>query len=112
MFASGAHERSGMTIIFIIVCLLGIALSIKSLIVLGSAAPWTSAGWWLTVVYFVAVSVKAAGAYPVSSYLEYGVLAALAIAFVVAGVRDERQAQPWWWPTERSGTRAEKRRAA
>jgi hypothetical protein len=36
-------------------------------------------------------------------------LLVLTVAFVVAGVRDERQAEPWWWPTHTGPTRAEKR---
>jgi hypothetical protein len=43
-----------------------------------------------------------------ANYLEYVLLNALAIAFVVAGFRDERQAEPWWWPKRRGLTRAER----
>lgn len=94
-----------------LVCLLGIAVSAKSTLVLGRMAPWTSAGWLLTVVYFIEVVVKTtlAPAFPAAA--EYAVLAALAVAFVVAGVRDERQAEPWYWPDHQGTTRAEKRAA-
>jgi hypothetical protein len=93
------------------VCVLGIALSLKSIAVLGGAAPWTSAGWWLTILYFIAVIAKTAVAPALPPSIEYSVLAALALAFVVAGVRDERQAEPWWWPNRRGTTRAEKGRS-
>jgi predicted histidine transporter YuiF (NhaC family) len=97
------------TAIVALVCLLGIALSVKSTVVLGRAAPWTSAGWLLTVVYFIEVIVKTTLAPAFPTALEYAVLAALAVAFVVAGVRDERQAEPWYWPNRQGTTRAEKR---
>jgi hypothetical protein len=100
-----------MHIAFIIVCLLGIALSLKSVIVLGGVAPWTSLGWWLTAVYFVEAIVKSTAVPAFPAVAEYAVLAVLAVAFVIAGIRDERQAEPWWWPNARGITRAEKRRA-
>ncbi len=99
------------TALVIAICLAGIALSVKSVIVLGRAAPWTSAGWWITVVYFLAVIAKLLDATVVPAYLEYLVLIVLTVAFVVAGVRDEPQAEPWWWPNRRAKTRAERRQS-
>ncbi len=90
-----------------LICLLGIAVCAKSLSVLGREAPWTSAGWALTVLYFIVILVKVKRV-PEPAVLEYAALAALAIAFIVAGIRDERQAEPWWWPTRRGMTRAER----
>lgn len=100
-----------LTVVVEIVCVLAIALSAKSIIILGTAAPWTSAGWWLTIVYLVAVIGKAGFGYVPPWHAEYVVLAALTVAFLIAGVRDERQAEPWWWPTRRGDNRADKRRA-
>jgi len=100
-----------MQIVFGLVCLFGIALSVKSVLVLEAKAPWTAAGWWLTVVYFIAAILRATVAPSLPSLVEYAALAALALAFVVAGVRDEPQSEPWWWPNHRGVTRAEKRRA-
>jgi hypothetical protein len=97
------------TAIVALVCLLGIALSVKSTVVLGRTAPWTSAGWLLTVVYFLEVIVKTTLAPALPTAAEYAVLLALAVAFVIAGVRDERQAEPWYWPDHQGATRAEKR---
>jgi uncharacterized membrane protein HdeD (DUF308 family) len=110
MFDGTRTEHRGMRIVLAVVYLLGIALSIKSVIVLGRAAPWTSAGWWLTAAYFIAVIAKAtvAPAFPVSA--EYAILLALTVVFVVAGVRDEAQAEPWWWPRRLGATRAERGR--
>ncbi len=101
----------GTATIIALICVLGAALSVKSVSVLGRSAPWTSAGWWLTLLYFFAVAAKATFAPGVPAYAEYVVLVALTIAFVIAGIRDERQAEPWWWPDHRGITRAEKRLA-
>ncbi len=97
------------TVIVDLLCVLGIALSVKSMLVLGVRAPWTSAGWALTVVYLVDVLVTQTLGARVPRFIEYVVLGALAVAFVLAGLRDERQAEPWWWPTTQGATRAEKR---
>jgi hypothetical protein len=91
------------------ICLLGIAVCAKTLAVLGRHAPWTSGAWLLTALYFIVVLIKVTRVPNLASWIEYAILAALTIAFVVAGVRDERQAEPWWWPARRSLTRAERR---
>ena len=110
--AASLEERGmGIAAIVLVVSGLGIALSAKSLAALGRAAPWTSAGWCLTLLYFIETGVKATLAPGLPAVAEYGALAALTLAFGVAGVRDEPQAEPWWWPSRRSATRAEKRRA-
>jgi hypothetical protein len=98
-----------MRIVLAVIYLLGIALSIKSVIVIGRAAPWTSAGWWLTAAYFVAAGAKATVTPTLPVGVEYAILVALAATFVVAGVRDEAQAEPWWWPHRLGATRAERR---
>jgi len=96
-------------IAYVIFSVLGIALSLRSIAVLGTRAPWTSAGWLLTVLYFVAAIAKAGPGWILPAHGEYWFLIALTIAFVVAGVRDERQAEPWWWPNRCGETRAERR---
>jgi uncharacterized membrane protein len=92
----------------VLICVLGIALSVRSLVVLERKALWTSAGWLLTAIYLVAVVVKATLLPALPIYAENAALAALTIAFIVAGLRDERQAEPWWWPNHRGETRAER----
>jgi hypothetical protein len=96
-------------LLVILICVLGLAVSLKTVFVLGGCAPWTSAGWWLTILYLAAVIAKIVGHVVVPAHADYLVLVGLTIAFVVAGVRDERQAEPWYWPVRRSSTRAEKR---
>jgi hypothetical protein len=57
------------------------------------------------------IEYSGAGAPQPSAYAGYACIALLTIAFVVAGVRDEPQAEPWWWPRRVGSTRAEKQRA-
>ena len=97
-------------IIVDLICVLGIALSLKSMVVLGRHAGWTAAGWGLTAIYLAAVIVQVRTGHRLPGHSEYILLAALTVAFVIAGVRDEPQAEPWWWPTQRGSTRAQKRR--
>ncbi len=87
------------------------ALSVRSVAVLRTAAPWTSAGWAGTLGYCIAAAVEFSreGEQRIAAYVAYFFLLVLTVAFVVAGVRDERQAEPWWWPTHAGPTRAEKR---
>ena len=87
------------------------ALSARSIAVLGAKAPWTSAGWAGTIGYCASAIVEYnVPAYHVlGGYAAYAFLIALAIAFAIAGVRDEPQAEPWYWPTHAGPTRAEKR---
>ena len=79
-------------------CLAGFVLSLKSMSVLRARSAYTYAGWLFTALYFVAAALKAAGVWSPPFHLEYACLALLTIAFVVAGVRREPQAEPWWWP--------------
>jgi len=92
-----------------VVCAAGLLLSLRSAGVLRARSPWTSAGWLATAAYFAlelgAVVRRAATPF----HLEYALLAALTLAFVVAGVRDERQAEPWWWPARAGLTGRERR---
>jgi len=107
---TGAESGVMPSAVLDLVCLAGIALSLKSIVVLGRAAPWTSLGWLLTIVYFLEVIVKTSVVPALPAYAEYAILALLAIAFVIAGVRDEPQAEPWWWPNHLGSTRAQARR--
>ncbi len=84
-------------------------MSLKSVAVLARAgSPWTSAGWLLTLAYFVLAGLKVALAWSVPFHAEYVALALLTVAFILAGLNDERQAEPWWWPV-RAGLRGRER---
>lgn len=85
------------------------AISLKSVAVLGRGSPWTSAGWGLTVLYAAIVAAEFVYGRRIA-VAGYADLVALSIAFVVAGVRDERQATPWYWPTGLLASRRERRR--
>jgi hypothetical protein len=87
------------------------ALSLRSIAVLRARAPWTSGGWAGTLGYGIAAVVEYSNEslHQPAAYVAYAFLLLLTIAFVIAGIRDEPQAEPWWWPTHVGQTRAEKR---
>jgi hypothetical protein len=88
------------------------ALSVRSIVVLGARTPWTTAGWAGTFAYCVAAAIEYSGApmRPLWALTSYVCLVALTAAFILAGVRDEAQAEPWWWPQRIGPTRAERRK--
>ncbi|GAC1417577.1 MAG: hypothetical protein NVSMB64_27440 [Candidatus Velthaea sp.] len=73
-----------------------------------AGSPYTMWGWILTAAY-CAYELLEFARLPVPAHGEYVFLAALTVAFIVAGVKDEAQAEPWWWPTHRGPTRAQRR---
>ena len=87
-------------------------LSLRSLAILRARAPWTSGGWGATLGYGVAAAVENGNPalHQPAAIASYAFFIALTIAFVIAGVRDEPQAEPWWWPARTGLTRAERRR--
>jgi hypothetical protein len=97
--------------IFAILGIVLVVLSARSIVILGLRAPWTCAGWIGTIGYCIAAAVEYSGAAmrPMWAAVSYLCLAVLTAAFVVAGVRDEPQAEPWWWPTRIGPTRAQRR---
>jgi hypothetical protein len=95
-------------LIWLVLCAAGTALSCKSVIVLGTRSRWTQVGWAATAGYFIIAGGKAATG-TAFAHVDYGALALLTVAFVVAGMRDEPQAEPWWWPTHAGPTGRERR---
>ncbi len=87
-------------------------LAVRSLLVLGTRAPWTSVGWLATVGYFASAAWRYAHEGPQRGVLVLsGVLfVVLAAAFIIAVIRDEPQAEPLLWPSRVGLTRAQKRR--
>ncbi|GAC1536192.1 MAG: hypothetical protein NVS2B17_07450 [Candidatus Velthaea sp.] len=73
-----------------------------------AGSPYTMWGWILTVAYCSYVVLELARL-PVPAHLEYVFLAALTGTFIIAGIKDEAQAEPWWWPVHRGPTRAGRR---
>ena len=88
------------------------ALALRSLLVLGKAAPWTSVGWAATVGYFAAAAWRYAHDGPQRELLLFSeaLFVVLAASFIIAVVRDEPQAEPLLWPRRIGLTRAQKRR--
>jgi hypothetical protein len=89
-----------------------VVLAIRSLAVLGTRAPWTSTGWAATAAYFVTAAWRYAhdGAHRGIMLLAEVFFVILAVAFVIAVMRDEPQAEPLLWPSRVGLTRAQKRR--
>jgi len=89
-------------------------LSLRCIVVLGTRAPWTSAAWAATLAYCISAGIEfsVAGLHAPAEFIARAFLLLLTCGFVIAGIRDERQAEPWWWPTGPGSTRAEKREAA
>jgi hypothetical protein len=114
--AAGNRNADGMNVYGI---LIGIALAVLAAISLRSmqftwkVSPWTSVGWAATRVYCLfdlarIVLLPEGQNFPILPHVDWGMLLVLTAAFIIAGVRDERQAEPWYWPRGRGATRAEK----
>jgi hypothetical protein len=86
----------------------GILLSIRSLIVLGAGSPWMSAGWAGAILYFALLFLRNLRGTQAGVLNEYAIVAFVAVVWIVSIARDERQAEPWWWPRGRGPTRAER----
>lgn len=86
-------------------------LSVRSIWIARQRAPLTTAAWAATFAYCIAAGVElsSAPAHQVASIVGYVFLVVLAVTFAIAGVRDEPQPEPWWWPVKLGRTRAERR---
>jgi hypothetical protein len=87
-------------------------LSLRTIVILKREAPWTTAGWACTILYDCGASSEILSHTHMPLHAPYIALAALIVAFLVAGVRDEPQGDPWWWPSRLALTRAERQRIA
>ncbi|GAC1524304.1 MAG: hypothetical protein NVS2B8_07950 [Vulcanimicrobiaceae bacterium] len=98
-------------VLWLIVCISGVALSFASARVLGPASRATAAGWFATAGYFAVAAIDVVRGTKAPLYADDVLLAVLAIAFVTAGRRDEPQAEPWYLPTHAGLTGAQRRAA-
>jgi len=80
------------------VCAAGLVLSVRSATRLGARSPFTLVGWLCTAAYFVLAGYDAWARTLAPLHADYALVAALTLAFIVAGLRAEPQAEPWWWP--------------
>jgi hypothetical protein len=100
-----------MNVLFVLFDAALAVLAVRSLVILGRRAPWTSLGWAGTIGYCVPAGTRFSGIPGLQlTIIANAFLTLLIVAFVVAGVRDEPQAEPWWWPTGVGLRRSEKRR--
>ena len=91
----------------------GFLLSLRSIFILRTVSPWMTAGWAVAAIYFVTLFVhNLNGRVTFGALPEYALVLIVAVVWIVAVVRDEPQAEPWWWPRHRAQTRAEKRHSA
>jgi hypothetical protein len=97
-------------ILWLALCAFGAALSMRSVAKLGAASPLTRLGWFFTLAYCAIAAVDAARSLAAPAHVDDVALVLMALAFVVAGIRDEPQAEPWYWP-ERAGLTGRERRA-
>jgi hypothetical protein len=81
------------------VCLAGFAVSLRSAGVLRKPSIWTMTGWLATAAYFAIAAYDAVLSQRAPLHADYVAVGILIVAFVVAGIRDEPQADPWYWPT-------------
>jgi hypothetical protein len=99
-------------VVWLAACVAGIALSLKSVAVLRSPSAWTIAGWVFTALYCAIAAYDVARNRHAPAHVDYVILAFLTICFIVAGRRDEPQAEPWWWPRGAGPTGAQRRAGA
>lgn len=86
-------------------------LAFRSIAVLGSGSPWTSAGWGATMISAGAAALRylSGGPAPLPMLISEIFFGVLTIGFIGAAVRDEAQAEPLMWPRRIGLTRAQKR---
>lgn len=85
-------------------------LSSRSMQYTRARSPWTFWAWAATIAYcvYAYIEIRPLFGLHLPEHGEYVFLIALTVAFVVAGVKDEAQAEPWYLPTRLGPTRAEK----
>jgi len=100
-----------MNLVFVACDVVVAIVALRALAVLRGRSPWTTVGWAATAVYCATAAVEFSRSAPsrglmLSADAFFGVLL---VAFIVAGIRDEAPAEPFWWPTRIGLTRAQKR---
>jgi len=95
--------------LWLALCVAGIALSVRSALVLGSASRATQVGWIATAAYFIIAAIDAVRRMHAPFFADDVAIGVLTITFIVAGRRDEPQAEPWYLPTHAGPTGAQRR---
>jgi hypothetical protein len=100
------------TALYLVVDGFGVFLAVRSLFILRTGSPWSSVGWLCTALFFALLFERASTRrHGLGQPFDVGLLIGLALTFGIGTSRDERQAEPWFWPTRLSSTRAERRRS-
>ena len=85
---------------YVLVDLAICVLAIRSMGLLRAGSPWATAAWAFAFVYGAAEAI--AYSQPLvhrpAGQVGYGALVLVAVAFIVSGIRNEPQGDPWWWP--------------
>jgi hypothetical protein len=67
-----------------------------------------AAGWCGAIIYFAVLFVRNLTGSSIGMIGEYVIVLFVAVIWIVAVARDERQAEPWWWPRTLGPTRSER----
>jgi hypothetical protein len=86
-------------------------LALRSLAVVQTKAPWTSAGWAGTLGYCATAAVAFSRNVPPLGFMLWAdaFLVLAAGSWVTAAIKREPHAEPWWWPVRLDATGAPKR---
>lgn len=65
-------------------------------------------GWTVAGVYFLVLFVRNLNGTTIGPFGEYALVLFVAVVWIVAVVRDEPPAEPWWWPVRLGPRRSER----
>lgn len=96
--------------LYVLVDLALCVLAVRSIGLLRGSSPWATLGWAFAFGYGAATAVEYAlpPFHRPAAQIAYACLLAVAAAFIISAVKDERQGDPWWWPLRLGRTRAER----
>jgi hypothetical protein len=99
--------------LFVAVDLAVAVVAVRSALLLRRRSPFSTVGWLLTIGFGLAAATEYGipALHAVAGQVAHGFLVVLAVAFIIAGIRDEPQAEPLLWPVRIGPTRAERRAA-
>jgi hypothetical protein len=82
-------------VVWSVFCVAGLALAIRSAAVVRRVSPWTMAGWLGWAAFFVLSLVLVARPARSLRFVGSAALLGVMVAWIVAGLRDERQPEPF-----------------
>ncbi len=86
--------------LYVLVDLAICVLAVRSMRLLGTGSPWATVAWAFVFIYGAAeaVAYSQPPLHQLAGRAGYGALILVAVAFIVSGIRNEPQGDPWWWP--------------